>query len=1207
MRFKKISCLILTIIILQASVLSLNIARAGSGFTFISSTWGSPSNPQKVYPGSSNVNLILFIRNDLGQSLVSVSITLYLPSGVESYDGKSRVTSRGYVQEDSSVKYGVSPGEVFQASFIVNVLDDAEAKEYNCTALIEYYTSSLTDTSSLTVGSKNVTVWFTVSPFPSYSFSFIESYWTTSAGYRVNGSSGARNLNLNIVLKNLGESSINVVSAKLHLDGSFRPEASTSSASNVGVNEVFTLAFSQVSIPASTPPGTYVLDLELNCTFIGYGNAVNVQSSTVQVPVEVFSPPSPNLRLVRVAWRNYEKAYPGARAIVLDATVQNLGECTVSESLVKLYLPRGFTDVFGRNVVNSTSSASIGYGEFATYSIGPIYVGSGVAPGVYYGNATLECVGSRDSSQLLLAQNISIPLIVSRYVSNIDVSSVEWLYGGQPAVALPGAQDVQLSITLVNRGEEAFSGLAASPTLPSGFKLLGVDVYSGTVPSGASFTVSFHLNISVGVKPGGYIIPVALTFNLNPSSSNTITSSGVMAPVWVEDPEGFDSDLRVVSVFWGSYGNPSPAYPGSKFTPLTVEVANMGLYTVHGVHLKLHTPEAFEAVVGQADLSTSMPPGSFSTSTFYLNVNFDASPGRYNLTLQENYFISLYGAQILKARNITVEVRVFEPSVRPPYAKVVSCGWGNGYPVYPGTENVTLNVIVSNQAPYSISGVYATLEPYKVFRESGFQGLKVYVPGPVAPWQTATLSFKLSVGQGAAPGDYPANLTLEYTLLSGGNNLRVREVQAVSIKVNALNPPEHVYSSWVRYSPGPGNKGALLLLVFRNNEVPVMRGTYVTITLPKGFRSTATGGERVNVTPSSFSSATQLQDILSLFSGQPPLFAQASSAPQAQIGRGDLIAVPVQVDVERDTPLGGYNLTAEFNFVDQWGCVQKASSRAYFTLSGSTNMVEVVEGKSKLFIGLRSAVIELFVRNNGTAPLKDVYVAIGGAPQGIAVSSSVKYVPEISPGGEVNLTWLASVNPQTPYAGSLPILVVVSFADQLGYRRTFNQTAIVYVEGIVELKLMDTSLSPEPVHSGETLTVSTTILNLGTYKAKNVEASVAGSFLENVTGSYTFVGDVDVGAQVPVSLQARVKDVVGERTLYLIIRYRNVFNEPITQVYPVNVTVYSKPTATTSSAIPIVEFIDTYRVIFIILILGFLVASGLLLYKMYLRAKKAAA
>ncbi|MEM3715059.1 MAG: hypothetical protein QXF82_08950, partial [Nitrososphaeria archaeon] len=770
----------------------------------------------------------------------------------------------------------------------------------------------------------------------------------------------------------------------------------------------------------------------------------------------------------------------------------------------------------------------------------------------------------------------------------------------------PGAQNIQLSITLVNRGEETLAGLTASLDAPSGFKLLGESVYGGTVPSASSFTLSFYFNISQNVKPGNYIIPLSLTFNVNPSSSNNIASSGVFVPVWVEDPKFFDSNLKVVNAFWGTVGNPIVVYPGSKFVPLTLEILNNGIYAVHGVHLKLYAPEAFETIIGESDLSANMPPGTFSTSTFYLNIKFEALPQEYNLTLQQYYFISLYGAQILRTRNLTVQVIVFSPTVKPPYVKVVSSGWGNGYPVYPGTENATFNVVISNQAPYPISGVQATLKSFDTFTESGFEGFKAYVSGPIASWQTATLSFKFNVASKAFPGNYKVNMTIEYTLLSGGNHIRVREEHSLNLKVNALNGPEHVYSGWVRFSPGPGNKGALLLLVFRNNEVPLMRGAYVSVTLPKGFKSTVTGSDMVNVTPSSFSSTSQIQDIISLLSAQGLAFAQTFPAPQTQIGVGDLIAVPVQVDVEPDAVLGKHYLVAEFSFIDHWSNVQKTTVNASFMLMGSTNMIEIIEGKSRLVIGLRTSVIELFVRNNGTAPIKDVYVAIGSAPQGISVSSSIKYVPEIGPREEVNLSWFASVNPQTPYTGSLPLLVVVSFADQLGNRRTFNQTAIVYVEGLVELNLMDTSVSPQIIYSGETLTISTTILNLGTYKAKNVEANIVGSFLENVTGSYTFVGDVDVGAQVPVSLQARVKDFVGERTLYLVIRYRNVFNEPITQVYPVNVTVSPRPTITTTTAIPIIEFIDTYRVIFIILILGFLVASGILIYRLYQRAKRAA-
>ncbi|MCX8188445.1 MAG: hypothetical protein N3F64_01925, partial [Nitrososphaeria archaeon] len=89
-----------------------------------------------------------------------------------------------------------------------------------------------------------------------------------------------------------------------------------------------------------------------------------------------------------------------------------------------------------------------------------------------------------------------------------------------------------------------------------------------------------------------------------------------------------------------------------------------------------------------------------------------------------------------------------------------------------------------------------------------------------------------------------------------------------------------------------------------------------------------------------------------------------------------------QVDVEPDAGLGKHYLTVEFSFIDQWSNVRRTKVNAQFNLMGSTNMIEIIEGKSRLVVGLRTSVIELFVKNNGTAPIKDVYVAIGGAPQG---------------------------------------------------------------------------------------------------------------------------------------------------------------------------------------------------------------------------------
>ncbi|MEM0385540.1 MAG: hypothetical protein QXH64_03710, partial [Nitrososphaeria archaeon] len=121
---------------------------------------------------------------------------------------------------------------------------------------------------------------------------------------------------------------------------------------------MFTLTFNQISIPISLAPGTYSLLLQLNCTFVGYGNAVNTRSYTIPVNIQVMEQSSPNLRLVKVSWRNYERAYPGSRAIILDLTLQNFGEYTVSDTLIIVSLPKGFTDTYGKNMVNSSSQTA---------------------------------------------------------------------------------------------------------------------------------------------------------------------------------------------------------------------------------------------------------------------------------------------------------------------------------------------------------------------------------------------------------------------------------------------------------------------------------------------------------------------------------------------------------------------------------------------------------------------------------------------------------------------------------------------------------------------------------------------------------------------------------------------------------------------------------------------------------------------------------
>ncbi|MGQ9781913.1 MAG: hypothetical protein ACUVQ8_06670 [Nitrososphaeria archaeon] len=1195
------SYLLILFLIFQTYPFSLYpVAQAQGNFVFVSCVWGSQSNPQKAYPGSSNVILSTSIRNDLGYDLISVSGKIFLPDGVQSLDGKETATATGITQHNGSISYLIKAGEIFSMNFPLDIFDNATSGDYNCTTTLKY---TYFDGTAYVNGEDNVTVAFTINSFPTFTFRTVDVYWTTTGGYHINASSGARNLYLNIILQNTGGDSIDAINVELDLGNEFFPSKVTGNANNVGRGTTFTISFAQVSVPVTTAPGTYIRDLHLNCSFVGYGNAVNRSSNTLNVPIEVSETSSPNLQIVRIGWNNFERNYPGAKAITLDVEVQNLGEFTLSDTLVYVKLPNGFKDPYGKNMINATSSTSVGYGDFASISIGPIYISTNVSPGTYYAEATFNCIGSRDSSQLLLSQNFTLPIVVSGISFYLDLATVQWIFSGQPAVAIPGARDVELSITLVNRGEDTLSGLKASVQSPAGFKLIGSNYPTGVIASGSSFTITCDFNISQNVNPGDYNIILGLTFNANPTSGNNIVYSTVYVPIKIEDPDRYNSELTLLNAYWGTEGNLRTAYPGSKYVPLTVEMTNRGIYAIRGAYLKLDADNIFDKVVGQVDLSPNLASGGFSSTTFYVNISPSASFGRYNFTVEGVYFIEAYGAQLKRRQNFTFQIEVLKPPVQAPYIKILSSSWANSYPAYPGTENATFNIAIANQAPYTISGISANLILPEQFREGNLNGLNSYVSGPISPWQTTTFSFSVNIKPDTAPGNYVSTLSVEYTLQSGGNSLRMSEDDKVIVAVNRLGGFEPIYSNWMKFSPGPGNTGAILLILVRNSEVPQMKGVYATVILPRGFKSTQTGINKVNVTPTIYSSTAQVQDIISLLSGQEVSLGQTVPATQIQASKGDVLALNVQVDVDADTSIGNYNLDLEFNFIDQWNNRQRAQAKVAYRLPGSTMTLDIIEGRSKLLIGTRTSTIQLSIRNNGTAPIKDVVIAIGGSPQGISVSSAIKYIPEIGAGGDANLSWLASVNPQTPYTGSLPIVVVIGYSDILGNRRTFNQTAIVYVEGIVDLKLMDTSISPDQLQSGEPLTVSTTLLNLGTYKAKNVEVSLGGTALKNLTSNYAYVGDVDVGSQVPVSITTTLKDVVGEKTIFLVIQYRNVFNEPVTSMFPINITVYQKTTKTKTETVPWLQFEDTYKLVLVAITIAFLAGSGFIIYRMYQKTK----
>ncbi|MEM3832246.1 MAG: hypothetical protein QW128_01420 [Thermoprotei archaeon] len=1182
----------LMIFILLEVPLYFQAVFASSNFTLVSALWGSQSNPQKVYPGSSNVKFIVLIRNNYS-NLVNVVGYLSLPYGFSGINGEKILSAVGYISTNNTIRYNINKGEVFELDYFLNIASSLIPGTYYGNLTLNFTNSTFSS------GNFTMKAPMTVSSFPTFSFQIISVYWSTTGGTVVNATPGARNIGLNVVLRNIGTDNINSISAQLTLKKPFSPNKVMSSAQQVNKGSMFTLTFTGISIDFASMPGNYVEQLMINSTFVGYGGATNVYTNVINLSLVIGNYSSAGIQIVNVQWDGGIKVYSGSRRVSLDVTVQNMGSYTISNMLAQIILPNGFTNAYALNVINETSTAILNYGNSITLNFSPIYVSNSTKPGIYYARLIIISVVSIDNTDLIAMDNFIIPIYVNDLITPIDLVSVEWSYNGNPAPALPGSQYIVLLITFVNRGEDTYSGFQPKLLLPQGFTVFGISVDSGPVTPGSMFTIRFYMNISDAILPRNYVANLTLSFSVNPSGTNTVGSMNFSIPLYIMDPKGFDTRIHMVNAYWGT-GVPNPVYPGSKNVPLTIEIANVGLYTAQAVQIGVSAPEIFIPIINSTGVASTLPSGSFASAVLYFDISPQTIPGSYMFSVSIKYFISIYGATIYRNVKSASMLYVSQPPSGPPYVSIVSSGWLNNYPVYPGTQNATFNLVINNEAPFSIAGVHLKLVLPKGFTP-GVNGIESYIAGPIQQWQTASASFNINVDPNMMPGLYAASLRIDYVLLSGGNNLKVSEEKEVTLRVNSLEGFEYITYNWVGYAPNPGDVGATLIVLVRNTEVPTLKGIIAEVQLPEGFNSTTTGMRILNATPYIFTSINQVQNLLQ----RTPVPSLQLAVPQqvTQASIGDFLAIPVSVSISKNVVPGYYPIIIKLNFLDQWNVVRNVIVNGIFWLPGSSNIIQVVEGKSKLLVGNRTAEINIYFKNNGSSSVYNVYVAITNTEAPISISSTVKYIPVIGPNSEVPVSWIVSVNPSINYLGSVPIVLSITFVDPAGFRHNFTQTAILFIEGLAKIKLIDVTVEPEPVYSGAMVTVSTTLINLGTYKAGNVEAWLEGSDIVTLPSSYTFVGDVDVGSQVPISLSANINNItVNKITVYIVIRFRNVFNEITTERYPITLNITHKPsqiqTQTPSLILP-----NMYELLIIVATVIFLSVSGYMIYILYKKTK----
>ena len=1142
----------------------ISVYPSPDGFRLANVVWGSLDNPQKVYPGSTNVVLVLEVVNEYNFTLESVTGNLSLPSGFTDVNGNPYSTAVGIVRTDSDIRRYVNPEESFTLTYTININDSVSPGDHYASLNLTY---TYLESNNLITGSyilNNITL--KVSSFPLFKFTLKRISWNVN-GEEVSATPASRGLSLDIDIFNNSTDSIDTLDAYLNLTYPFKPDVVKYSTQNINAESKFTLAFNDISIDSDATPGAYYENLTLVYTFRGYGNAVKEYKDILNIALIVDPAVEAGIKFVKVYWRNNIKVYPGSRSVYLEAEFENLGNYQLKDIIAYIRLPNGFSNQSGGNIIKVTYSQLVNYGDFFTIDIGPLYIYKYQSAGVYYLNITITSLAVIDNSNLLAKENMIIPTIVNSYKYEFDIMSIEWSYRGNPAIALPGARDIVLSIKIAYRGEEDISGLEPHLILPSGFRIKSISQYPQTVTSSTIFTLSFVIDIDKDVNPRSYTSTLIIKYTVSPSNQNTVKEYIVNIPINIASGKSIDSQIDVVNVYWG-VNTPRYVYPASQNNPLNIVLANRGGYDVSSLILSINkSPKGFYIYPSNVSVTTLLNGGGFAETRLYINISKYVKPGEYTLSLRISYQIRIYGAYLNRniVKNITIYIS--RPIYPEPYINVISYRWANGYKVYPGTEESSLSVSFINNAMYPISAINISItSPAGISVVMGYNSF--YIEGPIQSWNTFSINIALNVSKDVKPGYHRLKFNITYIINDRGSSILFNNTQYIYIYISQLDGLRYITYMWLSQSPGPGSAGATLVLIFRDDKIDVMKGVYATVELPKGFISTNNNKNVFNITLSS-----------------------------TQVFPGDYIIVKMNLIISSNLMVGKYYAYVTFNFFDQWGSIHNYKLKCYFNLPGSTTYLEVVENESYLIVGEKEANVSIVFRNPGSAPIYDVYIGVGSYSQAIVFSSSLKYIPILKPGDKIMLTWRAAVNPSTSITGSLPAMVSISYVDPTGYRNSLNQTVILYVIGLAKLKVIDLEVNPSPVLSGGEFSVSATIVNIGTDTAKYSEVYLVGNDIKTSPDSYTYLGDIDVGYQIPFTLYAEMNKYSGNTTIYLIINYYNLYHEKFTIKYPIKITV-EKYVATTAKTNTLESFIrDYWRLVIVAAVVLFLIITGLLIYK----------
>mgnify|MGYP005631539583 CR=1 FL=1 len=559
--------------------------------------------------------------------------------------------------------------------------------------------------------------------------SITQVYWG-SLTEKVQAKPGDRNLQLNVVVRNVDTVTMSNVKAKLVLEGSPFTTPTGEKEAYAGVlslqpSQEATLTFT-LNIDKNAKLGVYKLEMEVTSVTVRYATGV---SSTTTIYVPVYGEVS------FLTFLSPKEVFPGSNTLTL--TVKNVGEAKASNLEVYVGFPSPLV-VMGRE--SKWSLGEINPSQSLTIPM-EVYIpliSAGKAYPITVTVSYVDAYGFSHTEKKTLGLAVEKPL--EKPLIKVGVSNNGEIVSGEKNL---------LNITLTNSGKneilnlDVVLGLPRSAAASTPLILLGEDNFwhFERVKPNQTVLIPVVLTTSKGVV-GTYQATLTLTYQDKRNQTYQETRS-IGLVVLLKTPSSL-VNIESYKV------NPEKVYQGESFT-LNFNLKNFGDFKAQMVTVTLTPPTLFATLSPSTVSLGNLNPGESRTVSFKVMASTSVKAGVVYMFRIDIAYTDSRGVRQVTTNTLGVpihgkiEFTVYDFTVTPS-------------PTHIG-EKFTVSFTILNMGTSTAKYVNASIVESKTFKLTVESSSYI---GDVDPNAPAPVSLTAKVSQDAEEGEYPLKILLSY-------------------------------------------------------------------------------------------------------------------------------------------------------------------------------------------------------------------------------------------------------------------------------------------------------------------------------------------------------------------------------------------------------------------------------------------------------------